>query len=242
MIKVLVNGAKGRMGQETVRAVEADPELKLVAQTDAGDDLRQVLKSSGAKVAIDFTSVDAGFENARTMLESRVRPVIGTSGFTKAEVEELQHIARQYGVGGVIAPNFAIGAVLMMKFAAEAAKYLPQAEVLELHHDRKADSPSGTAIRTAELIANGRETLPPELTDKPVIPHARGATLDHVHVHSMRLQGVVAQQIVWFGGVGQTLRIEHNSINRESFMPGVCLACKKVMEVDELVYGLENLL
>lgn len=242
MINVLVNGAKGRMGQQTVRAIEADPELKLVAETDVGDDFRRILKSSRAKVAVDFTAVEAGLQNTAIIIEAGVRPVIGTSGFTEAEVEHLKHLAAAQRLGGVIAPNFAIGAVLMMKFAAEAAKYLPQAEILETHHDKKTDSPSGTAIRTAELIAQARTARPPELPDKAVIPGARGAALNGVPIHSMRLSGVVAQQMVVFGGVGQTLTLEHNSINRESFMPGVCLACKRVVGISELVYGLENLL
>ena len=130
----------------------------------------------------------------------------------------------------------------MMKFSALAAQYLPQAEIVEAHHDKKSDSPSGTALRTAELIAAARTSPVAELPDHQVIPGARGAKLDGVQIHSMRLQGVVAQQMVMFGGVGQTLKIEHSSINRESFMPGVCLACKRVVEIRELVYGLENLL
>jgi 4-hydroxy-tetrahydrodipicolinate reductase len=242
MIKVLVNGAKGRMGQETVRAIQADPDLELVAQTGVGDNFSRILKETGAQVAIDFTSVESGYHNTKIIIEAGVRPVIGTSGFTEKQVRELQTFAAEKKLGGVIAPNFAIGAVLMMKFSAEAAKYMPQVEILEVHHEKKADSPSGTGLRTAEMIANSRASKPIAIAEKAIIPGARGADLEGVKLHSMRLPGVVAQQTVFFGGVGQTLKIEHNSLNRESFMPGVCIACKKVVSLNKLYYGLEHLL
>lgn len=242
MIRVLVNGALGKMGQATAAAVDADPQLELVAQTDMGDDLRAQLKESKAQVAVDFTTAEAGYDNAYLFIESNVCPVIGTSGFTQEQVDRLRVKAQGKNLGGVIAPNFAIGAVLMMKFSAEAAKYLERAEVLEAHHDKKADSPSGTAIRTAEMIVQAQTNPPAVLGDKQILPGARGAALDTVHIHSMRLPGVVAQQTVVFGGLGQTLKIEHNSLDRQSFMPGVCLACRRVVDLDQIYYGLEHLL
>ncbi len=242
MVRVLVNGAKGKMGQEVVRAVDADPALTLVAQTDVGDDLTAVIKNSGAEVVVDFTTAHSGLKNTEIILAAGVRPVIGTSGFKEPDVKRLQALAAEKKLGGVIAPNFAIGAVLMMKFAQEAAKHMPDAEIIELHHDAKADSPSGTAVRTAEMIAASRAKKPEKRNELAIIPGARGAELDGVHIHSVRLSGFVAHQEVVFGGKGQTLRIRHDSNSRESFMPGVCLACREVMKRSELYYGLEYLL
>jgi 4-hydroxy-tetrahydrodipicolinate reductase len=237
MIKVLVNGAKGRMGQEAVKAIAQDSELELVDQTDAGDDLSARIRSSQCQVVVDFTLASVGFENAKIILESGARPVIGTSGFDTPMVEKLSLIAREKSLGGIIAPNFAIGAVLMMKFAREAARYLPDVEVIELHHDKKEDFPSGTALKTAELISEGR--------GKDIfIKEDQGRAVYHagVPIHSVRLPGYVAHEEVLFGGVSQTLSIRHDSIHRESFMPGVVLSCKKVMTLDTLVFGLDTIL
>ncbi len=241
-IRIIVNGAKGRMGREATAAIEKDPELTLVGQTDIDDDLSGAVSRSSVHVVVDFTTASAAFENTRIILETGVRPVIGTSGLLPEQVETLQAIAAQKGLGGVIAPNFAIGAVLMMKFAGEAAKYMPHAEIIELHHDRKADAPSGTAIKTASLVAGARTEIFAARDEKEILPGARGASAEGIPVHSIRLPGLVAHQEVIFGGPSQTLTIRHDSIHRESFMPGVCLACKKVMGLRELVYGLEHIL
>ncbi len=230
------------MGQEAVKAISAESGLELVAQADLGDDLPAVLRDSGAQVAVDFTTAAVAFDNARTLIECGVRPVIGTSGLLPEQVSELQELCRQQSIGGVIAPNFAIGAVLMMKYAADAAKYLPHVEVIELHHDRKADAPSGTAVKTANLLAEARTQAPIPLDETELIPGARGGKTQGIPVHSIRLPGLVAHQEVIFGGKSETLTIRHDSIHRESFMPGVCLACKKAVELDELVYGLEHVL
>jgi 4-hydroxy-tetrahydrodipicolinate reductase len=231
------------MGQETVRAVQADPELELAGQTDLGDNLTTTIRDCKADVVVDFTTASAGLKNVETILAAGVRPVIGTSGFKENDVRHLQRLAAEKHLGGVIAPNFALGAVLMMKFAQEAAQYFPHVEIIELHHDAKADSPSGTAVRTAELIAAARGSAPAKKIESvQILPGARGAELDAVHIHSVRLPGFVAQQRVIFGGTGQTLTLTHDSNHRESFMPGVCLACKKVMTRKELYYGLEHLL
>jgi len=242
MVKVIVNGAKGRMGSEAVKAINNDTALELVAECDFGDDLSALIKSSGAQVVVDLTAASAGFSNTQIILNAGACPVIGTSGFQVEQVKQLQALADEKQLGGLIAPNFSIGAVLMMKFAAEAAKYLPDAEVIEAHSPQKEESPSGTGIRTAELISAARTKQPVECSDKELIEGARGAELNGVKLHSIRLPGVVAQQTVFFGGLSETLKIEHNSQHRESFMPGICLACKEVVKHKELVYGLEYLM
>ncbi|WP_022942057.1 4-hydroxy-tetrahydrodipicolinate reductase [Psychromonas hadalis] len=242
MVKVIVNGARGRMGREAVKAINNDNALQLVAECDFGDDLSALIKSSGAQVVVDLTAASAGFSNTQIILNAGACPVIGTSGFQVEQVKELQALAAEKQLGGLIAPNFSIGAVLMMKFAAEAAKYMPDAEIIEAHSPQKEESPSGTGIRTAELIAAARTKTPTECSDKELIEGARGAELHGVKLHSIRLPGVVAQQTVFFGGLSETLKIEHNSQHRESFMPGICLACKAVVKRNALVYGLEHLM
>ena len=242
-IRVLVNGAKGRMGQEVVKAVTAAADLELVDQTDLGDDLIARIKASQAQAVVDFTTAAVAFENTRKILEAGVHPVVGTSGLLAEQVAELQQLAEDKGIGGLISPNFAIGAVLLMKYAQDAAKYLPDVEVIELHHNRKADAPSGTAVKTAQLIAEARKEIPKALVEeKELFEGARGSEVHGVRVHSLRLPGLVAHQEVIFGGTGETLTIRHDSIHRESFMPGVCLACRKVIGTQQLFYGLEHLL
>ena len=242
-IRVLVNGAKGLMGQEVVKAVTAAADLELVDQTDLGDNLIARIKASQAQAVVDFTTAAVAFENTRKILEAGVHPVVGTSGLLAEQVAKLQQLAQDKGIGGLIAPNFAIGAVLLMKYAQDAAKYLPDVEVIELHHNRKADAPSGTAVKTAQLIAEARKEIPKALVEeKELFEGARGSEVHGVRVHSLRLPGLVAHQEVIFGGTGETLTIRHDSIHRESFMPGVCLACRKVIGTQQLFYGLEHLL
>ena len=242
-IRVLVNGAKGRMGQEVVKAVTAASDLQLVDQTDLGDDLITRIKASQAQAVVDFTTATVAFENTFKILEAGVHPVVGTSGLLSEQVVELQQFAKDKRIGGLIAPNFAIGAVLLMKYAQDAVKYLPDVEVIELHHNRKADAPSGTAVKTAQLIAEARQEIPKVLVEeKELFEGARGSEVNGVRVHSLRLPGLVAHQEIIFGGTGETLTIRHDSIHRESFMPGVCLACTKVIGSQQLFYGLEHLL
>ncbi len=241
-IRVLVNGAQGRMGREASEAVEAEEGLYLVARTDLGDDLGQSIIDSKAQVVVDFTTASAVFENSKTIIATGARPVIGTSGLLPVQVEELQKLAAVKSLGGLIAPNFAIGAVLMMKFAREAVRYFPDAEIVELHHDGKVDAPSGTAIKTLEMLAEARENIPAPRQEKEILPGARGANQHEFHVHSIRLPGLVAHQEILFGGNGETLTIRHDSLHRRSFMTGVCFGCKKVIELNELIYGLEHLL
>ena len=230
------------MGKESVKAVSEDPDLDLVAQTDLGDNLPGEISQTKAQVVVDFTTAAAAMKNADCIIESGARPVIGTSGLLPEQVAELQKLCNKQNLGGIIVPNFAIGAVLMMKYSQDAAKYFPHVEVIELHHDLKADAPSGTAIKTANLLAESRGLVPQTGDEKEIFSGARGANAEDIRIHSVRLPGLVAHQEVIFGGQSQTLTIRHDSIHRDSFMPGVCLACKKVMDLNELVYGLEHLL
>ncbi|MFA4995229.1 MAG: 4-hydroxy-tetrahydrodipicolinate reductase [Bdellovibrionales bacterium] len=243
MTRVLVNGAKGRMGSMTALSVKADPSLTLVGETDLGDNLVQTIKDNRAEVVVDFTVASAGFDCFTTIVEAGAHPVVGTSGFNQEQVEKLKQLCRKKGIGGLIAPNFSIGGVLMMKFAAEAAKYMPDVEIIESHHEHKLDAPSGTAVRTAEMISDaaGSKSITPDKS-KELIAGVRGGRSNDVPIHSVRLPGFLAQQRVIFGSLGQTLTLEHNSINRESFMSGVCLAIKKIVGQKELFYGLEELL
>ena len=230
------------MGKESVKAVSEDPDLDLVAQTDLGDNLPGKISQTKAQVVVDFTTAAAAMKTAGCIIESGARPVIGTSGLLPEQVAELQKLCNKQNLGGIIVPNFAIGAVLMMKYSQDAAKYFPHVEVIEMHHDRKTDAPSGTAIKTANLLAESRGSAPPTVDEKEILSGARGANAEDIRIHSVRLPGLVAHQEVIFGGQSQTLTIRHDSIHRDSFMPGVCLACKKVMDLNELVYGLEHLL
>jgi 4-hydroxy-tetrahydrodipicolinate reductase len=242
-INILVNGAFGRMGQMVVKAVTDHPALELVGQTGREYDLAKSIQDSRANVVIDFTHPDSVFKNVMTIIEAGARPVIGTSGLKHEQIRTLQEACAKLKRGGIIAPNFSLGAVLMMKFSKEIVKYLPQVEIIEMHHNEKADSPSGTAIRTAELLAEAVKNV--NQPDKPsieTIPGARGATHHRIPIHSVRLPGMLAHQQVIFGEPGETLSIRHDSLDRVCFMPGICLACEKVMGLERLVYGLEEIL
>jgi len=242
-IRVLVNGSQGRMGQEAVQAITDAQDLTLVGQTTQGDDLVSAIQSTRAQVVVDFTSADTVFANSKTIIEANTHPVIGTSGLLPAQVEELQRWCADKQLGGLIAPNFSIGAVLMMKYAQDAARYLGQVEIIELHHAGKQDSPSGTSMKTAEMIAETRcQQEIPATPQHETIPGARGAIHQGVPIHAVRLPGLVAHQTVVFGGDSETLTLRHDSLHRRSFMPGVCLACRQVVGLKELVYGLEHIL
>lgn len=244
-IRVGVLGAKGRMGAEVCQAVQAADGLDLVAGIDAGDE-RSALTDAGAQVVVDFTHPDVTMDNIRFCVEHGIHTVVGTTGFTAERLDTVRGwLADQPEVGSVIAPNFAIGAVLSMHFAQLAAKYYESVEVIELHHPRKADAPSGTAFRTAQLIgearaAAGLDPVPDATTQE--LDGSRGATVDGVRVHSVRLSGLVAHQEVLFGTEGETLTIRHDSLHRSSFMPGVVLAAREVVHRPGLTVGLEPLL
>lgn len=242
-IRVLVNGAFGKMGQEVVKVLQQDVDLKLVGQTGKTDDLTATIIQAQADVVVDFTNPLVAFKNALTILNAGSRLVLGTTGITPDQVQELSDICKKQRRGAVIAPNFSIGAVLMMQFAQQCARHYSDVEIIELHHPGKMDAPSGTALKTAEMIAKENQQV--KMATKPVketIPGSRGASSHGIPIHAIRLPGIVANQEIIFGGMGETLRICHNTIHREAFMPGVLLACKKVMKLDHLVYGLENLL
>ncbi len=241
-IKILVNGAFGRMGMMTVNMLENDADFELVGQTGREYDLKKSIHDSGAQVVIDFTHPDCVYNNTVITLDSGARPVIGTSGLTLKQIKTLQEKSATLGRGGIIAPNFSLGAVLLMKYAKQIAKFMPNAEIIELHHNKKADSPSGTALRTAELIAEGAELNEAAHSLRETVPGARGALYQGIPIHSVRLPGFLAHQQVIFGGTGETLTLRHDSLDRSCFMPGVAFACKQVMHLDHLAYGLEEII
>ncbi len=242
-IKVLVNGAFGKMGLMTVKAINEHPNLELVGQTGKEYDLKQSILDSKAQVVVDFTHPSSVFKNANTIIESGAHPVIGTTGLTSDQIKQLQEMCAKLKLGGIYAPNFSLGGVLMMKYAKEIVKLMPHVEIIEMHHDNKAESPSGTAIRTAEMLAAATESVnKPEKISKELIAGARGAKHHNIPIHAIRLPGFLAHQQIIFGNAGETLTIRHDSIDRQSFMPGVCLACEKVVTMNKLVVGLEELL
>lgn len=241
-IKVGVLGAKGRMGQAVCTAISESNDCELVATLDLNDSLSELV-SSGAEVVVDFTTPSSVEANLKFLSENNIHAVVGTTGF---DADKLAAVENQFAASKanvVIAPNFGLAAVLMMQFAAKAAPHFESVEIIELHHPRKADAPSGTARRTAEMIAEARSgmaAMPDATSDS--LPGARGANVSGVPVHSIRLQGLVAHQEVVFGGPGESLTIRHDSYDRESFMPGVLIAVRKVVQTPGLTYGLENLL
>lgn len=260
-IKVIVSGALGRMGKEVVAAVGADQQLDMAAAVDKkavedylslpgglglipiGKELEPMLARVKPQVMVDFTHPEAVMENVRTAMRHGVVPVVGTTGLSQDNLAEIERLSSSTGTGCFVAPNFAIGAVLMMYFSKIASRYFSAAEIIELHHDGKADAPSGTALRTAEqmLAARGKR-FEDGNTTKTYVEGARGGDSDGVHIHSVRLPGLVAHQEVLFGGLGQTLSIRHDSISRESFMPGVVMAVKEAPKIKGLVYGLDRLM
>jgi 4-hydroxy-tetrahydrodipicolinate reductase len=242
-IPILINGAQGKMGQETVKAVLAHPkDFSLVAKIGSNDNLANAIHQYQPQVVIDFTNADAVFNNTQTIIEANVHPVIGTSGLLKDQIALLQDNCAKLKLGGLIVPNFSLGAVLMMKYAKEIARHFSMVEIIEMHHATKLDSPSGTAMRTAELIASAKISAPESMHTKQTLEGARGAHYATIPIHSIRLPGIVANQEVVFGAPGETLSIKHTTIDRQCFMPGVLLACKKVLELNKLVYGLEEVI
>lgn len=262
-LQVLVVGALGKMGRETVRAVKMSDDLVLAGAVDVkagtarisditGDendrdavwtDLDEALDSVKPDVVVDFTNPQAVFNNARSVLRHGIPCVIGTTGMNDRELSDLDQLARDNLTGIAVIPNFAIGAVLMMRFAEETARYFADVEIVELHHDGKLDAPSGTAIKTAEMIDLKRVGTPSTSRGQfEKFPGARGGQVNGVRVHSIRLPGMVAHQEVLFGGQGQALTIRHDAFNRECFMPGVILTVQKIIGIKGLVYGLEHLI
>jgi len=242
-IKVIVNGACGKVGREVVKAVSKEPDLELAGAVDlacAGSDIGELagmgktdikvttdlvrtITDTKADVVVDFTIPKTIMSSIKAAVSAKANVVVGTTGLSENDLKEISSLCEKNGVNVLVAPNFAIGAVLMMKFASEAIKHMPKAEIIELHHDQKLDAPSGTAIKTAEMMK-------------------KSSGVKDIPIHSVRLPGFVAHQEVIFGGLGQTLTIRHDTINRESFMPGVIIAVKKIKSLKGLVYGLENIL
>ena len=242
-IRVGVLGARGRMGAEVVKAVSNSSDLELVAQLDLGDSLDQLL-STKAEVVVDFTTPDSVMKNLEFLISNDIHAVVGTTGFDQARIDSLtKELSKHPQVGVLIAPNFAIGAVLMMEFAEKAARYFDSAEIIELHHPGKVDAPSGTAARTAELMTQARKESSmkpmPDAT-KQSLDGARGSKVGDIPIHSIRAQGLVAHQEVLFGGVGETLTIRHDSLDRAGFMPGVLLGIRSVVKNPGLTHGLDK--
>ena len=240
--RVAVLGARGRMGSEVCRAVEADPGLDLVARVGRDDPLEELVRAE-ARVAVDFTVPEAVKDNIRFCISQGVHAVVGTTGLTEDDLAEVERWTRDSSANVFVAPNFAVGAVLMMRFAAEAARYFDSAEIVERHHENKLDAPSGTALRTAALMNQARsEAWASSAAAAESLEGSRGGDAEGVRIHSLRLHGSVAHQEVILGSSGQTLTIRHDSLDRSSFMPGVVHAIKRVATLDGLVVVLEHLL
>ncbi|TAF52258.1 MAG: 4-hydroxy-tetrahydrodipicolinate reductase [Oscillatoriales cyanobacterium] len=269
-IPVVVNGAAGKMGRETIKAIAAADDMMLVGAIDAnpdllGQDIGEVAGCGPLEVPIladlqstlvvatqeqqqgvmvDFTHPSCVYENVRSAIAYGVRPVVGTTGLSEAQIADLAEFAEKASTGCAIIPNFAIGVVLMQQAAIQAAQYFDHMEIIELHHDRKADAPSGTAIKTAQLIGElGKTFNEPKVKEEEILDRARGAIGDSdIRIHSIRLPGLIAHQEVIFGAPGQIYTLRHDTSDRACYMPGVLLAIRKVTELKSLVYGLEKLL
>jgi 4-hydroxy-tetrahydrodipicolinate reductase len=244
-LRVAVIGAKGRIGSEAVRAVEAAEDMELVAALGRGDRL-EALTEAGAQVAVELTNPGSVMGNLDFCVRHGIHGVVGTTGWTDDRLAQLRGwLDASPETGVLIAPNFSIGAVLTMRFAQQAARYFESVEVVELHHPNKADAPSGTAARTAQLIAAARREAgcapQPDATET-ALEGARGADVDGVRVHSVRLRGLLAHQEVLLGGTGETLTIRHDSLHHSSFMPGILLGARRVVQTPGLTFGLEHFL
>jgi 4-hydroxy-tetrahydrodipicolinate reductase len=240
-LPVAVIGAAGRMGSEVCRALADDDELELVAQVVRGDDLDALIEA-GAEVAVDFTTPDSVMGNISWCLRHGIHVVVGTTGLKDNDFEVIEKQSKEASANVFVAPNFAVGAVLMMMFAARAARHFDRAEIVERHHERKLDAPSGTALRTAALMNEARAAPWVESPSTESLAGSRGGDVAGVHIHSLRVPGSVAHQEVVLGTSGETLTIRHDSLDRASFMPGVLLAAKKVASMPGLTVGLEHLL
>jgi len=260
-IRVVINGALGRMGQEITKAVVCEPGLKAVGAVEKevtqkylplteavelipfSSDLDLILRSCNADVVVDFTTAEVSMAAARIAIKQKVNMVIGTSGLSEENLAEIGQLCRASKVGVVVAPNFSLGAALLIHLAKFAAKFFDHAEIIEMHHDKKADAPSGTAIATARAMSqtHGKTFVYPEVT-REVLSNTRGGQIDGIAIHSLRLPGFMAGQEVVFSGAGETLSLRHNTISRECYLPGVILAIKEVIKRKGLTYGLDALL
>ncbi|HCA89908.1 MAG TPA: 4-hydroxy-tetrahydrodipicolinate reductase [Legionellales bacterium] len=241
-IRVLVNGALGKMGRLACQTLEDSPDFDLVGQLGRADDLSSSIAHTKAQVVIDLTRADVAYDNALTIIKNQASPVIGTSGLTLAQIKHLTTLCEAADLGGIVVPNFSIGAVLMMHCAAIASRYLANVEIIETHHPQKFDAPSGTALKTAEQIAKYQTTPSLLPHSKESIPGVRGGLYKDIPIHSLRLPGVIAKQDVILGHLGETLTISHNTTDRKAFMAGMILCCQKVRTIRTLVNGLEHFL
>ena len=249
MIKVAVCGALGKMGQEVVQAVTECPETELVAKIDIASTemyhhIEDAARVTDIDVLVDFTQPKSIFENAKYCLNNGIKIVIGTTGLTDEQIEELKKLSQEKNTGCLIAPNFSTGAVLMMMFAKQAANYFDNAEIIELHHNQKKDAPSGTAIKTAAMMAEVKEDFAKNnCPETETIEGARGGTsYSNIHIHSVRMPGYIASQEVVFGSSGQIMTIRHDSMDRKCYMQGVLLAVKHIAKNNDFVYGLDNIM
>lgn len=243
-IKVIINGSNGRMGKTIIDALQINDEIQIVGKAGRNDNLSLMITSTDADVVVDFTHPSVAYKNSLEILQNGAHAIVGTTGLTQEQRIEIDAFARKRNLAVLIAPNFCIGAVLMIKFAAEAAKYMPNVEIVEYHHDQKADAPSGTAIYSAEYINSvAGKTNSAFIESKDVFQTSSlGVKIGNIRVHSIRLPGFIASQEILLGENGHTLKIRHDSTDRESFVPGVLLAIKKIHQFVGLVYGLENLM
>lgn len=260
--RIIIVGALGKMGRETVKALKSQSDMEIVGLMDVAhpgeeyftltgidcalcleNDLEVLIDREKPDIMVDFTNPQSVFNNTRAALSRGVACVVGTTGLTEVELAQLERLALDNATAVAVIPNFAIGAVLMMKFAQQAACYLPDVEIIETHHDQKMDAPSGTAIKTAEMITANRGSLPPKNTREfEKIPGSRGGKAGDIRIHSVRLPGFVAHQEVIFGGPGQSLTIRHDSYDRVGFMPGVIMVVRKISAIKGLVYGMDALM
>ncbi len=256
MIKVAVIGALGKMGSQVVDAVTKDPSTELVCAIDVFDigrevvkdvhiegDIKAALQSKKPDVVVDFTQPAMIYEHIKLFIELGVKSVIGTTGLSMEQVNEIESLSKTKNTGCIIVPNFTTGAVLMMMFAKTAAKYFNNAEIIEYHHNQKKDAPSGTALKTAQMMAEVNKNLKTgNCPEEELVKGSRGGDYENIHLHAVRMPGFMASQEVIFGAPGQILKIRHDSVNRECYMPGVLMAVKNVYENNKFIYGLENLL
>jgi len=241
-VRVIVNGARGKMGMLACETINNHPDYELVAGLSREDNLRVAIEVTQAQIVIDLTRADCVYANSLAIIAGGAHPIIGSSGLLDEQIEHLKQLCLEKKLGGIIAPNFSISAVLMMRFAAMAAGYLSDVEIVEAHHQQKFDAPSGTALKTAEMVAASRKFPPKELPTHELLPGARGGLHHGVRIHSVRLPGIMARQHVILGSYGETLTITHDSTDRASFMPGIILCCRKVPQLYSLVYGLEQVM
>lgn len=234
MKNILINGAFGKMGEITAQTIAAHPDFNLIAKTGSKDNLDQAIKAEKPDIVIDLTHAKVAYENAQIIINNHVHAVIGTTGFSKNEILQLEKQCEAENLGSIVAPNFSLSAVLMMKFASQAAQYFSAVEIIEMHHPAKIDAPSGTAIKTAELISKHKNPT--------ADTSSNGEKYFDVPIHSLRLPGVLAEQTVIFSDQFETLSLVQKNLNRACFMPGIILACQKVISLKKLVYGLENIL